>query len=203
MIGSVVPKPVPRGIWAALKANSLSKQSRDMERIVSLLLVFSLLGLTGSLLAGERRGAMLVVQKKDGFQAEGELIAVKQNSILLLGSSSGAEVSIDVPDIKTIKIVKKSRVLSGLGLGFLIGGGAGAGLGLLSGNDQPGWFSWTAGAKAIVLGGTFGIVGGIIGLIAGAGAGHTQTIQIEGESALTVQAVLSNLKPKARIPDFR
>jgi hypothetical protein len=76
-----------------------------MGRIISLSVIFSLLGLSANLRAGERRGAALVVQKKDGAQEKGELIAVKQNSIVLLGSSSGADVSIDVPDIKTIRIL--------------------------------------------------------------------------------------------------
>jgi hypothetical protein len=174
-----------------------------MEKIVSLLVVFSLLGLTGNLLAGERRGAILVVQKKDGTQVKGELIAVKQNSILLLGSSSGTDISIDVPDITTITIIKKSRALSGLGLGLLIGGGAGAGIGFASGNDRPGFFSFTAGEKAALFGGALAVTGGVIGLIAGASAGTDHIIQIEGKNTSTVEAVLSSLKPKARVPDSR
>jgi hypothetical protein len=174
-----------------------------MKKIMSLLVAFSLLGLTGNLLAGERRGAMLVVQKKDGTQVEGELIAVKQNSILLLGSSSGTDVSIDVPDIKTIKIIKKSRALSGLGIGILIGGGVGACLGFALGDDPPHIVSFTAGQKALVLGGALGVAGGLIGLIAGSSTGTNQTIQIEGKDTSTVQAVLRSLKPKARTPGFR
>jgi len=173
-----------------------------MGRIMSLLVIFSLLGLSGNLMAGERRGATLVVQKKDGAQEKGELIAVKQNSILLLGYSSRADVSIDVPDIKTIRIEGKSRVWTGLGYGFLIGGGVGAGIGLLSGNDTSGWFRFTAGGKAVLLGIMFGVAGGIIGLVAGGLTGIDQTIQIEGKSDAAVQALLMDLKPKARIPDY-
>ena len=80
-----------------------------MGKIISLLVIFSLSGLSGNLMAGERRGATIVVHKKDGAQEKGELIAIKQNSILLLGSSSGTDVSVDVPDIKTIGILKKSK----------------------------------------------------------------------------------------------
>jgi hypothetical protein len=176
-----------------------------MERVVSLLMVISLLGLSENLMAGERRGAMLIVQKKEGSQENGELIAVKQNSILLLGSSSGTDVSIDVTDINTIKIVKKSRALSGLGIGSLIGGGSGAAIGFLSGDDPPEqWlFNFSAGEKALIAGMALGVVGGLIGLTAGALAGTDKTIQIEGKSDLEIKVALANLRQKARIPDFR
>jgi hypothetical protein len=175
-----------------------------MERAVSLLMVISLMGLSENLIAGERRGAMLMVQKKDGSQENGELIAVKQSSILLLGSSSGTDVSIEVTDIKTIKIVKKSRALSGLGLGFLIGGVSGAAIGLAGGDSPPDQFIiFSAGAKALIVGAALGIVGGLVGLTAGALAGTDKTIQIEGKSDLEIQAALANLKQKARISNFR
>ena len=50
--------------------------------------------LSGNLIAKERRGAELIVQKKDGQQIRGELIAVKQNSLLLL--VSGVDTAIKV-----------------------------------------------------------------------------------------------------------
>lgn len=173
-----------------------------MGKIASLLMVLTLIWISGDLIAGERHGATLVVEKKDGAQERGELISVKPSSILLLGSSSGTDVSIDVPDIKTIRIVNKSRALSGLGWGALAGGGVGALLGFASGNDNTGWFS-SAGSKAFFLGVGFGVVGGVIGLLIGAGAGADETIQMEGKDATEVQAALNGLKQKARIPNFR
>jgi hypothetical protein len=174
-----------------------------MGKSMSWLVIFSLLGLSGNLLAGERLGATLVVQKKDGAQEKGELIAVKQNSILLLGSSSGADVSIDVPDIKTIRIVKKSKALPGLGYGFLIGGGVGAGIGLASGNDSPGHFvMFTAGQKALIIGAVFGAVGGVVGLLVGGLGTKDEIFPIEGKSDPVIQAELMVLKRKARIPDY-
>jgi hypothetical protein len=169
-----------------------------MGKIMSLLVIFSLLGLSGNLMAGEKRGATLVVQKKDGAQEKGELIAVKQNSILLLGSSSGADVSVDVPDIKTIRILKKSRARAGLGYGFLIGGAAGAGLGPAIGKN---W--WVSATDKILIGvGIFGLAGGLVGLLVGGSTGIEQTIYIEGKNEPEVQSALSALKSKARIPDY-
>jgi hypothetical protein len=173
-----------------------------MGKIMSLLVIFSLLGLSGNLMAGERRGATLVVQKKVGVQEKGELIAVKQNSILLLGSYSGADISIDVPDIKTIKIVKGSGALPGLAYGFLIGGAVGAAIGLASGDDAPHFVRFTAGQKALIAGAVLGAAGGVIGLIVGGSTGNEQTIQIEGKSEPEVQSALRALKLKARMPDY-
>jgi len=65
-----------------------------MKKIIPLFLVFSLLALSGNLLAKERRGAELIVQKKDGQQVRGELITVKEHSLLLL-DSKGKDASID------------------------------------------------------------------------------------------------------------
>jgi hypothetical protein len=39
--------------------------------------------------AEEKRGATLIIQKKDGQQVKGELIAVKENSLLLKEAESG------------------------------------------------------------------------------------------------------------------
>lgn len=177
---------------------------RKMERAVSLLMVISLMGLSENLIAGERRGAMLMVQKKDGSQENGELIAVKQSSILLLGSSSGTDISIEVKDINIIKIVKKSRALSGLGIGSLIGGGSGAAMGFIIGDDPPNqFFSFSALEKALIVGAALGIIGGLVGWTAGALAGTDETMQIYGKSDLEIQAALANLKQKARISNFR
>lgn len=69
-----------------------------MRRCTALFLVFSVLALSGSLFAKEKRGVGLVVQKKDGSQVSGELITVKEDSHLLL-NSKGADVSVNVGDI--------------------------------------------------------------------------------------------------------
>jgi hypothetical protein len=87
---------------------------------VSLFLVFSILALSGNLMAKERRGAKLIITKKDWQQVKGELIAVKQNSLLLL--VSGVDVGVDISDIKVVRIVKKSEAVAGLVVGVLVGG---------------------------------------------------------------------------------
>jgi hypothetical protein len=70
----------------------------------------------------QKHGTQLIVQKRDGQQIRGELIAVNHNSLLLLQFESAVEVSIKIIDIKVIKIIKKSllAILVGI-LGLLEG----------------------------------------------------------------------------------
>jgi hypothetical protein len=70
----------------------------------------------------QKHGTKLIIQKRDGQEIRGELIAVKHNSLLLLEFESAAEVSINIIDIKVIKVIKKSllAILVGI-LGILEG----------------------------------------------------------------------------------
>jgi hypothetical protein len=47
-----------------------------MKKFISLFLVFSILLLSGNIFPKERKGAELIIQKLDGQQAKGELIAM-------------------------------------------------------------------------------------------------------------------------------
>ena len=134
------------------------------KKFVSLFLVFSLLALSGNLYA-KKKGAELVIQKKDGQEVRGELIAVKQNSLLWLDSESGADVSVGIGDIKLIKIMKISRAAAGIG--FLEGAGVGA-LGPLGLNVafqvQPDFSLLNLSLKyALIFGGIGAFAGGIFG----------------------------------------
>ena len=81
-------------------------------KFVLLFLIFSLVALSGNLYA-KNKGAELVVQKIDGTQVRGELIAVKEESLLLL-NSEGEDVSVDINDVRVVSIFKKSKVLIGI-----------------------------------------------------------------------------------------
>jgi len=105
------------------------------KKFIALFLVFSVLALSGSLYAKERRGAKLIITKKDGQQVQGELITVKPNSLLLL-DTDGKDVSVGIADIKVIRIVKKSKILREAITGLLVFGGCGALLGSASGHDD-------------------------------------------------------------------
>ena len=159
--------------------------------------------LSVNLYAKERRGAKLIVTQKDGQQIEGELITVKipQKSLLLL-DTEGKDVSIDITDIKIIKIVKKSKVLLGAGLGFLIGAGAGALIGLaIWGGGSSDIFTDFEGA--MVCGVKSALPGALIGGIWGAVEGIDKTVQIEGKSDIEIAELLAKLRRKARIRDYK
>ena len=171
------------------------------KKFISLFLVFSLMMLSVNLYAKERRGAILIIIKKDGQQIEGELIVVKKNSLLLF---VGKDVSIDIEDIKIIRIVKKSKVLEGMGIGLLIGAGGGAILGFAQGETSSGFGgTYTAWDNALIFGIAFGFLGLLIGPIVGAAAGADKTIQIEGMTDKKIRKTLDYLRKKARVRDYK
>ena len=153
--------------------------------------------------AGEKREAMLSVHKKDGQAVRGELIAVRQDSLLLLDSSSGADAKIVVSEISAVRIVKKSRAWPGLGYGALAGALVGGIAGLSGGDDEGGFFSLSAEEKAVFLGVFLGGVFGLIGLVVGAASGTDKEIEFEGQSDFQVRHHLESLRQLARMPDSK
>ncbi|MDH4218779.1 MAG: hypothetical protein OEW23_08375 [Candidatus Aminicenantes bacterium] len=199
-----------------------------MRKTISLFLVFSISLLSGRMFAQERRGADIEIYKTklkveikmEGTPWEstmpkgispdfrGELIAVKKDSILLLDRYSGADVTIDFRDIGVIRIVKKSKVLRGAGLGLFIGAAGGALVGYAAGDSEI-WISHesptvlTADQKALISGILFGILGAVIGGAAGAGGGKDKIIIFEGKSDVQIQETLEKLRKKARVKNYQ
>jgi hypothetical protein len=168
------------------------------KKFISLFLVFSLLMLSVNLYA-KRRGAKLTITKKDGHLIRGELIAVKEHSILLL---SATDVSIDIADIKVITIVKKSRAGIGALSGLLIGGVIGAKV--ASWEEKESFLGELETAAEAVGGFAVGLISGaLLGGIIGAVVGTDKTIQIEGMTDSEIKKALSKLRKKARIRDYK
>ncbi len=149
--------------------------------------------LSVNLYAKEKRGAKLIITKKDGQLIEGELITVKPTSLLLL-NTEGKDVSIDIGDIKVIRVVKKSKALLGAGIGVLIGGGGGA---LLGSKVEEG------GRKVLYLGGIGALGGALIGAIIIDLFRTDKTIQLEGMTDQEIRETLDYLRKKARIRDYK
>ena len=113
-------------------------------------------------------------------------------------------MSIDITDIKVIRIVKKSKFGKGLLYGLLIGVGSGALLGLASGGDPSAWIGpRTAGAAAAWGAVIFAPLGGIIGGTLGFTSGIDNTIQLEGMTDSEINATLDKLRKKAHIRDYK
>jgi len=181
--------------------------SPTSKKFIALFLVFSLLEIscasiifpTTEIRFPEKKGGAIVLTKKDGQQIEGELIIVKPNSLLLL-DTEGKDVSVGIADIKVIRVMKKSKVWQGVGIGFLIGASGGALLGATTEGsfDDDGRFSWIL-FWGIFFAAPSALIGGIIGAI----AGIDKTIQIEGMTDLEIQKTLDKLRKKARIRDYK
>ncbi len=171
------------------------------KKFVSLFLVFSLLALSTNLNAKEKRGAELIVQKKDGQQVRGELIAVKEKSLLLLDTETGADVSIDIGDVWAIKVKKKSEILMGGSIGLVLGLLIGQGVGYPQGSETGFIFSKEeAGVIGAAIG---GIIGAGIGVGIGASIGTDKEIFFYGKTQDEVERVLEKLLKKSRIPDYQ
>jgi len=174
-----------------------------MKKFIALFLVFSILALSGNLIAKEKKGADLIIKKTDGTQVRGELIAVKQNSLLLLERDSGVDWTIDTVDTQAITIKKKSHLLEWSAAGLLLGTGVGFMIGSsLESYDSSAW-NLTEGMPTAA--GT--IVGGAIGLVAGVAVGlatkESKTIQVEAKSDSEIQKILEELRKKARVKNYQ
>jgi hypothetical protein len=170
-----------------------------MRKFISLLLVFSILNISCATISPtyietypRKKGKDLIVHKADGHQVRGWLIAVKEDSLLLMERDSGRDVSINIEDVGAITIVKKSKFLLRAGLGFasyiVVSMGTEAWADV---SNQPELKDQTA------LG--LGLIAGLIGCIAGGSLVKDKTIQIEEKSDAEIKEILEKLRKKARI----
>ena len=165
------------------------------DMLIASALVVLFLVLPADLAAKERRGANLVVTRLDGSQVRGELIAVKPDSLLLL-SDLGRDESIDLANIKSIRIVRKSRA----GKGAFIGSMGGVLTGVVLGAASGGIDEFTSGGAAVWLGITLGVVGGLGGLVVGSMAGVDSSFTVAGKAETVVAAYWDKLRAHARVP---
>lgn len=150
----------------------------------------------------EKPGAILVLQKKDGQTIKGELLSVNNGMLNLLIYENASKVDVHINELRSLRIEKKGAFFKGLLIGSLTGAATGALVGLINGNDKPGFLSWTAGEKALLFGFCLGVVGGISGGIVGAFKGTDESIQIEGLRPGKLALVEAKLASRARYRSF-
>jgi hypothetical protein len=145
-------------------------------RPFAIALIILLSVIPSGLSAKEKRGADLIVTKLDGTRVSGELIAVRPDSLLLL--SAGKDMTVDLTDVETVRIVRKSRTLLFGGIGTAVGL---AGAGILVGGAGP---ELDYGAAKVLAGGGIGLLAGAIaGTIKGIDPKYTVTGQSEAAVA--------------------
>jgi hypothetical protein len=179
------------------------------KKFISLFLIFSLMSISCTFLTRQRQkrleyskeqkqGDVVKIQKKDGNQIKGELIAVKQDSLLLL-DAEGKDTSVDIMDIRVIWI-KKSKIGKGAIYGALWGGlPVAASVGIISAT-LPGIVELSQ--CIIMVGGAAGL-GAFIGAVFGTVTGTDKTILLEGMSDSEIQETMDKLRKKARIRDYK
>jgi len=166
-----------------------------IRRFFASMLVVLFLTLPGAVLAQEKRGANLIVALKDGPSVAGELIAVRQNSLVLV-SPAGKDETVEISRISIIFIAKKSKAGKGFLTGFLVGGIAGGVLGSQFNKGDEGYEGRAILAGVLL----FGALGGLIGLGIGAASGGVETIEFAGLSETQKSQVLKRLRGMARMP---
>ena len=162
-----------------------------MKKIIAIALVISVIvAIPGELRAKERRGIKVIIHKKDGLVVEGELIAVKTNSILVKDSKSGVDISVEVGNIKLIK--NRTTSAKGLGYGFLIGSAYVTAMAIAWKPSLP---------QSLLAVGIFGSIGAAIGGIMSIFTTRYE-FQIEGESEAEIIEIMGKLRKKARVRSY-
>jgi len=170
-----------------------------MRKFVFVCFVFSIISFSGHLYAQDK-GAELLVKGTDGHQTEGELIAVKKDSLLMQDRRSFAAVTVNVDDIETVRIMKESKIGKSAALGLVMGGLVGAMLGALTAPEDS-WFG--PGLHSVCWGACGAGAGALFGGISGAVEGEDELLRFKGMYPSTIESHLEKLRKKARVPDYQ
>jgi hypothetical protein len=112
------------------------------------------------------RGSRIRITELGGVPRAGTVVAIGADTVVLKLDSNGDTVTFSLAKLSRLEVSRgrKGHAAAGAGLGFLIGAGTGAMLGLncendgcLSGSDEP--VAAAAGIGGIVA----GVVGGVVG----------------------------------------
>ena len=155
-----------------------------------------------SLEPGQKPGAKVIIQKKNRQQVKGELIAVKENSLLLKESATGVDVSVEVKDVNLIIIKKKSVAKLTMSIGFAVGCLATipSAIKYVDEMKKEGrWWPEYGYARPLA----WGALGALIGLLVALPSSLTEYVHMRDKSEEEVEEILVMLRKKARVPDFQ
>jgi hypothetical protein len=142
------------------------------------------------LTAKERRGATVVVTMTDGRGVvKGELLAVKADALLVYDKDAGQGKILDLQQVVRVKVLKKSKTLKGMAIGF------GVGLVIIFGSRLK--FPNTGKDEEFHNLG-FPFISGLCGGLLGALTSTPKKFLLAGESLESMQQNLERLKRYAR-----
>jgi hypothetical protein len=167
---------------------NIFKNKRFIAMALTFVLVMALAGLP--LPAKERRGSTVEVTMIDGSVAKGELLAVKDDVLLLYDQNDGQGKNIDLQEVFQVKVEKKSKFLAGFAIGYGIGLGT---LRLTLSRDSIMPYPFL-----FILPALPGLLGGLLGSI----AGTDEQFSLAGELSRIRHENLEKLKRYGREQDF-
>lgn len=181
------------------------------KKFISLFLVFSLITINCAIHINtfgqeKRGGAKLIITLKDGKQIEGELFAVKKDSLILLHSRV-IEVSVGIEEIKVTRIKRKSKILTWIAVGAGVSGGTVAVViftsylvlsPALDGEPIEGRVLFPGIGIGMGIG---ALIGGIIGVFVA--RGNDKIIRLMYMNDWEIQKTLDKLRKKARIRNYK
>jgi len=172
-----------------------------MVNVLAVMIIFSLIMPLELFPKRQRKGAQLIIVKEDGRVIEGELLAVKDSTLILMTTAGDAEAKVDISEAVKISIKKKAKglntVLGCASVGFLV-------LGLWAGfvcaegyREDP--YDGINFFTGLIKGGGIGIAGGsLLGLILSEFTSDYKKIKLKKRSADEIKLILENLQKKAR-----
>jgi hypothetical protein len=167
-----------------------------LKTLVALLLAACLIAPTAGLQAAERKGAELQIDMKDGSTVTGELLQVKDGSLKILDASNKAYVVVTIDEIRSLRIVGRSKALVGAGVGLLSGILVGSAIGAIGPVD--GFLVRTRGGQVkvgLVIG---SFAGGTIGVIKGAVKAMDEVISCDAKTPKERAALVMTLEGHTR-----
>ncbi|MGD2246618.1 MAG: hypothetical protein PVI11_08735 [Candidatus Aminicenantes bacterium] len=166
------------------------------KKTISLVLVFSILLVChGESFATNRRGAEVLLQKKDGQEIKGELLVVQENALILLESISGEEVSVKAADIRVIQIEEKAKPMKWALYGFF-----GVGIPVMI---NVAVYNKKFDRCAVTCGSLWAAIGAVIGTIFAFIFGTNRKYRLEEKSQNQIQKILEKLQANARVSNIQ
>lgn len=141
--------------------------------------------------ASSNRGVRLHIEKKDGTEIDSELLDVRGRMLIM---NYGAMSTVDIADIKKIRVRNKSAVVAGTGVGLL----AGITLGVVGAYTNSSGEGPRGSSGAPILGLIGGVFGMGLGALVTAGTGEDDIYHLNGMSEKELEKILRKLKRKSR-----